>query len=250
MDHGHWRQGNRLKSSAFGGDIRRRVNYDLRILETLQITLFFGSTYVVLIQNFGNFDKLFVINWMDSSTEAYFYYDGPTHRWTFVVQLYFGYCLFALDRKNAFMTIVIVITSAQSGSALACDIIIITVSLVYAFNQRRSELKRTNFTLLQTLTTNAINRGALTASISAALNFILFLSRPGTFYFLIGLMPSSKLSVNSMLATLNTRQHIRSTAASVADSTARFNSFPIRSLSRGPNLSNSPLQGKENLSMN
>ncbi|KAF8974275.1 hypothetical protein BDZ97DRAFT_1911475 [Flammula alnicola] len=219
----------------------------LLIIETLQITLFFGSTYVALIQHFGQFDKLFVINWMDEVTLI-----AGVYLSAFVVQL--GW-------RNVLMTVVIVllalaeigagiaqtvattnlgnftklgstkaITSVQSGSALACDIVV-TVSLVYAFNERKSELKTTN-TMLQMLIVNAINRGALTA-ISAALNFILFLSLPGTFYFFIGLMPSSKLYMNSMLATLNTRQHIRSTAASVAESSAMFNSIPIRNLSRG-----------------
>ena len=53
------------------------------------------------------------------------------------------------------------------------------------------------------------DRTAIGRSLCALLNLVLFLALPGTFYFFIGLMPSSKLYMNTMLATLNTRQHIR-----------------------------------------
>ena len=62
--------------------------------------------------------------------------------------------------------------------------------------------------VLNNLIMYAVNRGVLT-SLCALLNLVLFLALPGTFYFFIGLMPSSKLYMNTMLATLNTRQHIR-----------------------------------------
>ncbi|KAJ7766302.1 hypothetical protein DFH07DRAFT_769848 [Mycena maculata] len=45
--------------------------------------------------------------------------------------------------------------------------------------------------------------------IDAAVNIVLFLSVPHTFWFFLGLIPSSKFYMNSMLATLNTRDHIR-----------------------------------------
>ena len=57
----------------------------------------------------------------------------------------------------------------------------------------------------------AVNRGILTA-VCALLNLVLFLRTEGTFYFFIGLMPSSKLYMNTMLATLNTRSHLKKQA--------------------------------------
>jgi len=61
-------------------------------------------------------------------------------------------------------------------------------------------------------------------SIAAAVNFIAFLALPGTFYFFIGLLVASKLYMNSMLATLNSRQHMSRTAHS---SDHDWNSIPI-----------------------
>ncbi|KAF9002978.1 hypothetical protein BDQ17DRAFT_511675 [Cyathus striatus] len=77
--------------------------------------------------------------------------------------------------------------------------------------------------MLNMLIINAVNRGMLTA-LCAVLYIILFWSFPGTLYFSLGLVPSSKCKpffvprdevlppalvyMNSALATLNTRQHI------------------------------------------
>ncbi|KAK7034109.1 hypothetical protein R3P38DRAFT_3184833 [Favolaschia claudopus] len=47
---------------------------------------------------------------------------------------------------------------------------------------------------------DAINRGALTA-LSSGINMVLFLAVPDTFWFFLGLAPSSKLYMNSMMAT-------------------------------------------------
>ncbi|CAK5262435.1 unnamed protein product [Mycena citricolor] len=55
---------------------------------------------------------------------------------------------------------------------------------------------------------DAINCGTLTSLASAA-TMILFLAVPDTFWFFLGLAPSSKLYMNSMLATLNTRSRLR-----------------------------------------
>ncbi|KAJ7079224.1 hypothetical protein C8R43DRAFT_1053206, partial [Mycena crocata] len=44
---------------------------------------------------------------------------------------------------------------------------------------------------------------------SSFVTMVLFLVLPDTFWFFLGLAPSSKLYMNSMLATLNTRQRIR-----------------------------------------
>ncbi|KAF9064704.1 hypothetical protein BDP27DRAFT_1450623 [Rhodocollybia butyracea] len=202
----------------------------LIVFETLQITFFFGATYAALINNFGDFPALFVITWVDSAQLLAGYLSA------FTVQMYFAYCLYLLNKKHKIVTVLIMalaltqigagvaqtikttilgsfltidstkqITSLQSASALACDLVI-TVALYQTLKSKKNGLKDTN-TLLQKLMINAINRGALTA-VAAAINLTLFLALPGTFYFFLGLMTSSKLYMNSMLATLNTRQHI------------------------------------------
>ncbi|KAF9466348.1 hypothetical protein BDZ94DRAFT_1306339 [Collybia nuda] len=223
---------------AKGGFICTASHNDFhRVLETLQISFLFSATYKSLIENFGNFSALTVIRWEDSAQLLSGYISA------FIVQLYFAYCLYALNKtwKNHIAVILIIslaitqigagiaqtvittelgdftklassknTTSIQSGATLACDILI-TVSLCLTFNEIKTGMRTTN-TMIHMLTVNAINRGILTA-ICAALNLILFLAIPNTFYFFLGLMLS--IYMNSMLATLNTRQHIVESATMV-----------------------------------
>jgi len=97
-------------------------------------------------------------------------------------------------------------TSLQSATAFAIDLLI-TVSLVIVLRKNKGQIDQTN-SMISMLINYAINRGLLTAT-CALCNLILFLAVPGTFYFFIGLGPSSKLYMSSMLATLNTRGHVR-----------------------------------------
>ncbi|TFK37070.1 hypothetical protein BDQ12DRAFT_221129 [Crucibulum laeve] len=230
----------------------------LVVFETLQITLFFASTYICLIDNFGNFPALLIINWEDSAQLMAGYLSA------FIVQMYFAYCIYALDKKKLVAPLLIVtlalleigaaitqtvktvqlgsfilldstkaITSLQSGAAVACDIVI-TFSLVNTLDNHKTGIKSTN-SMLNMLMINAINRGMLTA-VCAALNLILFLALPGQFYFFVGLLLSSKLYMNSALATLNTRQHILSKAYP-AD--REWQSIPIGTISSGRTLDGS-----------
>ncbi|KAJ7275812.1 hypothetical protein C8J57DRAFT_1505120 [Mycena rebaudengoi] len=119
------------------------------------------------------------------------------------------------------------IITTQSASTLACDIVI-TSALVFTLRGKKGEIKRSLYSLyyllivlnpsnnstnslLSTLMINAVNCGVPTA-ICATINMILFIVRPNTFYFFLGLIPSGKLYMNSMLATLNTREHLRNKA--------------------------------------
>jgi hypothetical protein len=101
------------------------------------------------------------------------------------------------------------ITSLQAAASLVCDIVI-TVGLFIRLQRSHTTVKSTN-TILHKLTIYAVNRGVLTA-LAAALNLILFLAIPSTFYFFLGLILSGKLYMNSVMATLNTRQYISSTS--------------------------------------
>ncbi|KAF8961617.1 hypothetical protein BDZ97DRAFT_1759796 [Flammula alnicola] len=95
----------------------------------------------------------------------------------------------------------------QAAAALLCDIMI-TVSLVRSLRKNKSNVKSTN-SLLNSLMINAVNRGMLTAT-CAALNLILFIALPGTFYFFIGVEMSGKLYMNSALATYGPSHRFRS----------------------------------------
>ncbi|KAJ7336417.1 hypothetical protein DFH08DRAFT_1083184 [Mycena albidolilacea] len=157
----------------------------LLIFETMQIVLYFDGLYLNLIDDFGNPMALDTIFWQGAATLLFGYLS------TFLVQMYFGYCVYILNPKNKFISAVIILLGLTSlGTAIALTV-------------------RTSNSIITTLMINAVNRGALTA-LCAALNMILFLAKPGTLYFFLGLIPSGKLYMNSMLATLNTRQHLRS----------------------------------------
>ncbi|KAJ7133416.1 hypothetical protein C8R44DRAFT_849521 [Mycena epipterygia] len=98
------------------------------------------------------------------------------------------------------------ITSLQTASSLLCDVVI-TVYLCAFLSHHKNGLPKTE-SMMNNLMMNAVNRGMLTA-VSSAFTMILFLVYPDTFWFFLSLAPNSKLYMNSMLATLNMRQHIR-----------------------------------------
>ncbi|KAF8188850.1 hypothetical protein K438DRAFT_1513002, partial [Mycena galopus ATCC 62051] len=204
-----------------------------RICETLHITIFFGATYRLLIDHFGDFEALPVTTWYDSVSNM-----GSQHRLTRfdmaegsiacrgmgsttsvaskfnIIPLVFIY----LHRANVTQTVITAelssltllyqtkrINTLQAASALVCDVSI-TACLCYTLRSSKSTIESTN-SLLNILIINAVNRGMLTA-LAAALNIILFLSSPNSFWFSLALIPSGKLYMNSMLATLNAREHI------------------------------------------
>ncbi|KAK7015423.1 hypothetical protein R3P38DRAFT_3400438 [Favolaschia claudopus] len=98
------------------------------------------------------------------------------------------------------------ITTLQSAASLACDMLITTYLCLFLKSQK-GEMMKTN-SMMDLLIYDAINRGVLTA-LSFGVNMVLFLAVPDTFWFFLGPAPSSKLYMNSMMATLNRRQHFR-----------------------------------------
>ncbi|KAJ7692790.1 hypothetical protein B0H14DRAFT_3531392 [Mycena olivaceomarginata] len=92
-------------------------------------------------------------------------------------------------------------TTLQTAASLACDVAV--TGYLCAFCTKTNK----GFPVLNKLMMNAVNRGMLTA-ISSASTMILFLVYPDTFWFFISLAPNSKLYMNSMLTTLNLRQHM------------------------------------------
>ncbi|KAF8957860.1 hypothetical protein BDZ97DRAFT_1924240 [Flammula alnicola] len=233
----------------------RAMVASLVVVETFQIIVYFQVTYLYFIDDFGSVPGLFIIHWQDSIQLFAMYLSA------FIVQMYFAYCIYAfLEKKKKLIPIIIVvlaltgigsglaqtlitirmqsfeqldstkaITTLQAACALVCDITI-TSSLVCNLGKHKGRVKSTD-SMLHTLMVHAINRGMLTA-ICAALNMILFLALPGTFYFFIGLTLSSKLYMNSALATLNSRQHVVK-KAHMSDPDWTQNAIPMETLSIG-----------------
>ncbi|KAJ7774383.1 hypothetical protein B0H14DRAFT_3508630 [Mycena olivaceomarginata] len=207
------------------------------VVESVQMGLAFSNVYTWLIDGFGDFANLDVIHWQDMSQLAAIYASA------FLAQGYFARTIYHLDNKRKVIPILISLlallafgsglgqvalciglgkyselgetsttTNLQAAAALAADFLI-TVALLWRLNDGRS-INRTNRVINFVITTS-INRGLFTMVV-AALNVILFVTKPGTFYFMIGVALSDKLYINSMFAMLNTRDHARSLLNPVA----------------------------------
>ncbi|KAJ7846165.1 hypothetical protein B0H13DRAFT_2675673 [Mycena leptocephala] len=113
------------------------------------------------------------------------------------------------------------VTTLQAAASLACDLLI-TIYLCLFLESQKGEMMKTN-SMTDMLVHDAINQGTLTA-LSSGVTMVLFLALPDTFWFFLGLAPSSKLYMNSMLATLNTRQRIRD---KIATNYKGWNSIPM-----------------------
>ncbi|KAJ7445637.1 hypothetical protein FB451DRAFT_1292683 [Mycena latifolia] len=236
----------------------------ITILETFQMGTYFSGTYSYLIDGFGDFHNLTQFNWESYAHLLAIYLS------TFVAQVYFANCIYRLhttDRVTPAIILCLAIGSVgggigqivrdadittfsqlgrttvtrtvQASFAFACDLLI-TVTLCWRLNQSRTGIRSTN-NVLNYLIVTAINRGVLTM-LTAALNIILFSAEPGTFYFMVGLDLSGKFYMNSMLATLNTRQHAASmlgrTVESVSMQGAAVSTFAVkdpRTLESGTN---------------
>ncbi|KAJ7479502.1 hypothetical protein FB451DRAFT_161586 [Mycena latifolia] len=203
------------------------------VLETFQTVTFFVLVYNFLVVDFGDFDRLAFIPWQ-AITQLLAGYTS-----TFVAQTYFAYCIYLLNKKeNAILPAIIFLnalaafaggithaalsaalrkwsdlpktstaSTTEAALSLSCDILI-TAGLCWRLNSAKSGVQSTN-NLLNFLIMTAINRG-VTTMLTALMNIILFWTRPGTFYFMLMLLISGKLYMNSMLAMLNTRRHAHS----------------------------------------
>ncbi|KAF7326502.1 hypothetical protein MVEN_02264000 [Mycena venus] len=199
------------------------------VLETGQMGAAFANVYGWFVLGFGNFENLNIIHAADVIQLAALYLS------TFVAQVHFAKCIYQLHTKSYLLPVMVLLcavialggglgqvilvvgireysslgkTSAtsnlQAAFALAADMLI-TFGLCWRLNQNRSGIQSTN-NMLNFLIMTAINRGVFTMFF-AAINIVLFLSQPGTFYFMVALLLSNKFYMNSMLAMLNTRQY-------------------------------------------
>ncbi|KAF7371995.1 hypothetical protein MVEN_00057600 [Mycena venus] len=90
------------------------------------------------------------------------------------------------------------ITTVQSAASLACDLLVM-VCLCISLRRRKGGIEKTRL-MLDRLISDAINRGTLT-SLSSGMNMVLFLTFPNTFWFFLGLTPSSELYMITFLTS-------------------------------------------------
>ncbi|KAJ7153139.1 hypothetical protein C8R43DRAFT_1187867 [Mycena crocata] len=158
------------------------------VLETLQVIFFSVSSYSRFVNLFGVLQTNLI--WADSVQLLCAYLSA------FVVQIFYANRIIKLTKGRG------------KFSLKAFGIYVI---LALAFIEILAGIAQVAWTtnhMVDALVYDAINRGTLTA-MSSFVTMVLFLVLPDTFWFFLGLAPSSKLYMNSMLATLNTRQRIR-----------------------------------------
>ncbi|KAJ3852460.1 hypothetical protein EV368DRAFT_64901 [Lentinula lateritia] len=223
------------------------------ILETVQVTTFFAATYDVIIKHFGDWAAVLAITWLHSTQLLAGYLSA------FVVQMYFACTIYLCWWTRCHYIVVALMNPIVNGPGLQRWVFTIpivlsaVVELAMALGQAIeitflssfTQIEKTTVlriagvqyfpsrsnTIIRKLIIYAINRGVMTA-IAAAINLILFLAMPNTFYYFIGLLTSSKLPrtvyMNSMLAALNSRQYI--SQSSEDDAAHCWNSIPVQVL--------------------
>ncbi|KAF7372166.1 hypothetical protein MVEN_00075700 [Mycena venus] len=191
-------------------------------LETLQMLSFFRSSYFRFVERFGQIqidpiwtDSLQLLAGYLNMFAVQLYFASRIHAsglsligvWIIlilaVVQISAGiaqtvvlYCLGSYTRLSETTPV----TAVQSAACLACDLLTMAfLCLFFRRSKGNSDMKQTRL-ILDRLISDAINRGTLT-SLSSAMNLILFLALPNTFWFFLGLAPSSKLYMITFLTS-------------------------------------------------
>ncbi|KAF7362812.1 hypothetical protein MVEN_00631000 [Mycena venus] len=209
----------------------------MTILETFQTAMFFAAVYTLLIDGFGDLDKLALIPWQAAAQLLAVYAS------TFVAQAYFSYCIYLLHKENAILPALVVMlalvglgggiaqvilvvrvkefgqlsktsaaTNTQAALALICDVLI-TVGLCWRLHSNRSGLPSSDISrlshplskLTSADSTNRVLNFLITTAINrgvltmltAVTNMILFLAKPRIFYFQLMLLLSGKFYMNS-----------------------------------------------------
>ncbi|KAJ6488172.1 hypothetical protein C8R47DRAFT_1215974 [Mycena vitilis] len=240
------------------------------VLETIQVIFFCRSSYSRFVEHFGEI-QIFLI-WADSLQLLAAYLSA------FTVQIYFasrilkltkGRRKFSLSAIGIYAILVLAcvqilagiaqtirtyqlrsflkladtkaITTLQAAASLACDLLITTYLCLFLKSQK-GEITKTN-SMMDMLIYDAINRGTLTA-MSSGVTMVLFLALPDTFWFFLGLAPSSKLYMNSMLATLNTRQRMRD---KISSNDKGWNSIPMATIATSNSNTPKKIQGQASI---
>ncbi|KAF7296209.1 Saposin B-type domain-containing protein [Mycena chlorophos] len=215
------------------------------VLQCVQISAAMINVYNWFITGFGDYENLNTIHHADMVQLVALFLS------IFVAQAHFARSIFKLMERNFILPVIIALcaltalgcgigqviqsislkyysnmnktaltSNLQSAFALAADLLI-TFGLCWRLNKGRTGMQSSN-RIINFLVLTAINRGVFTM-IFAIVEIILFLTKPGTFYFMIGFLISDKLYMNSLLAILNTRKYandLRQPGAQVSSSPA------------------------------
>ncbi|KAJ7231696.1 hypothetical protein B0H12DRAFT_1239881 [Mycena haematopus] len=99
-------------------------------------------------------------------------------------------------------------TIIQTMASSACDLTVIVTLCAFLSFHGSGPIAKSSERMFKTLMMSAIIRGALT-TLTSAFSLTLYLSFPGTYWFMLGLAPCSKLFAFSLLSNLNIRAHAR-----------------------------------------
>ncbi|KAJ7635156.1 hypothetical protein FB45DRAFT_910928 [Roridomyces roridus] len=126
------------------------------------------------------------------------------------------------------------VSSTQAGASLLCDVTI-TAILFYVLRKSRTGIRRTDSTL-DKLGIYALNRGAMT-SVWALCHLILFVGMPGTFVFMLFIVPSAHLYVISVCSMLISRESLHNDTRIHDDFIETLNFGPVNSGNMGAHYS-------------
>ncbi|KAJ7058887.1 hypothetical protein C8F01DRAFT_1371045 [Mycena amicta] len=188
----------------------------LVLLQCIQLAGAIANIYAWFVDGFGSFDELNTIHMQDMLQ--------LTALWLsiFVAQTHFARAIYQLMKRNLILPLFIFVFALTALGAGLGQVILaiglkhysnlehtkVTSNMQAAFALAADVLITVGLTnrVLNFLIMTAINRGVFTM-IFAVINIALFLTTPGTFYFMIGILISDKLYMNSLLAILNTREY-------------------------------------------
>ncbi|KAI9064922.1 hypothetical protein FKP32DRAFT_543539 [Trametes sanguinea] len=122
-----------------------------------------------------------------------------------------GFSAFATQRPR-------ILTLVYSGCSSVCDVFI-TAGLCYYLHTNKSGVKRSN-SLIDKLMIYAVQRGIITL-ICQAYDFLTTLIAPTSFLFIPVALMQMKVYTNSLLATLNVRESLKSSEATIVELQSR-----------------------------
>jgi len=202
----------------------------LLMLDTVHIAMISHATYFYVILNYGNFLSLTIPNW---SIIAPIYVSCISD---FIIRTIFGKRVWFLTNRNKFLGFAICSTAIITpvfgfvcatrafaigtflnfhriaylfylglGSGMVADLFI-AGSLCYTLSKGRTGFKKTD-NLLNVLIRYSVNTSLLTC-VCAMASFISYALWPDTFIYISIYVSLSKLYLNSLLATLNSREYL------------------------------------------
>ncbi|KAJ7490208.1 hypothetical protein B0H11DRAFT_2229130 [Mycena galericulata] len=246
------------------------------VFETAQVSFCFVSLHIRFVKNFGK--PLDGLLWSDSIQLLGVYFSAFLEQTFFarrIHQLVIGtrhklyslgvYKLYSLGVYVAFILSFLqlsmgiaqvvlsyetlsfakhakIVTLVQTLSSFLCDVVITTYLCL--FLERNKQVMWRGEAMMNVLISHAINRGVMTATISA-LTVVLFIVFPDSFWFLITLCPGGQLYLITLLANLNARSYVRSldidpNAVDLDNLPARRNTVPATT--SAVNIENLPNQ--------